>query len=29
MRPIVGYMVALFVGLVIVAAGPWLSIGCP
>ncbi|WP_423207465.1 TRAP transporter large permease subunit [Paracoccus yeei] len=28
MRPIVGYMVALFVGLVIVAAGPWLSIGC-
>ena len=28
MRPIVGYMVALFVGLVIVAAMPWFSIGC-
>ncbi|WP_423211735.1 TRAP transporter large permease subunit [Paracoccus yeei] len=27
MRPIVGYMVALFVGLVIVAAVPWISIG--
>lgn len=28
MRPVVGYMVALFVGLVIVAAMPWFSIGC-
>ena len=27
MRPIVGYMVALFVGVVIVAAIPWISIG--
>ncbi len=26
-RPIVGYMVALFVGLVVVAAIPWISIG--
>ena len=25
--PITGYMVALFVGLVIVAAVPWISIG--
>ncbi|WP_423212608.1 hypothetical protein [Paracoccus yeei] len=28
MRPVVGYMVALFVGLVIVAVVPWISIGC-
>ena len=27
MKPIVGYMVALFVGVVIVAAIPWISIG--
>ena len=27
MRPIVGYMIALLVGLVIVAAVPWISIG--
>jgi len=27
MRPIVGYIAAMFVGLVIVAAIPWLSIG--
>ena len=27
MKPIVGYMVALFIGLVIVAAIPWISIG--
>ena len=27
MRPIVGYLIALFVGLVIVAAVPWISIG--
>ena len=27
MRPIVGYMVALFIGIVIVAAVPWISIG--
>ena len=27
LRPIVGYLVALFVGTVIVAAVPWLSIG--
>ena len=26
-RPIVGYMVALFIGIVIVAAVPWISIG--
>ncbi len=27
MRPIVGYMVALFIGIIIVAAVPWISIG--
>ena len=27
MRPIVGYMLALLVGLIIVAAVPWISIG--
>ncbi|MCZ0961107.1 TRAP transporter large permease [Paracoccus benzoatiresistens] len=27
MRPIVGYMIALFIGLVIVAAVPWISVG--
>lgn len=27
MKPIVGYMIALFVGVVIVAAVPWISIG--
>ena len=27
MRPIVGYMIALLVGLIIVAAFPWISIG--
>ena len=27
MRPIVGYMLALFVGLIVVAAVPWISIG--
>ena len=27
MKPIVGYMIALFIGLVIVAAVPWISIG--
>jgi tripartite ATP-independent transporter DctM subunit len=27
MRPIIGYMFALFVGLVVVAAVPWISIG--
>jgi len=27
LRPIVGYLVALFVGTAIVAAVPWLSIG--
>jgi TRAP-type C4-dicarboxylate transport system permease large subunit len=27
MRPIIGYMVALFLGLVVVAAVPWISIG--
>jgi tripartite ATP-independent transporter DctM subunit len=27
MRPMVGYMIALFIGIVIVAAVPWLSIG--
>ena len=27
MRPIVGYMLALFVGLILVAAVPWISIG--
>ena len=27
MRPIVGYMVALFIGTVLVAAIPWISIG--
>ena len=27
MKPIVGYMVALFIGTVIVAAVPWISIG--
>ena len=27
MRPIVGYMIALLIGLIIVAAVPWISIG--
>ena len=27
MRPIVGYMLALLVGLIVVAAVPWISIG--
>ena len=27
MKPIVGYMVALFIGTVLVAAIPWISIG--
>jgi tripartite ATP-independent transporter DctM subunit len=27
MRPIIGYMIALFLGLVVVAAVPWISIG--
>ncbi len=27
MKPIVGYMIALFIGLVLVAAIPWFSIG--
>lgn len=27
MRPIVGYMIALLIGTLIVAAVPWLSIG--
>ena len=27
MKPIVGYLVALFIGLVLVAAIPWISIG--
>ena len=27
MRPIIGYMLALLVGLVVVAAVPWISIG--
>ena len=27
MRPIVGYMLALLIGLIIVAAVPWISIG--
>jgi len=27
MKPIVGYMVALFIGTVAVAAIPWISIG--
>jgi hypothetical protein len=27
MKPIVGYMVALFVGTVLVAAIPWISTG--
>ena len=27
MKPIIGYMIALFIGLVIVAAVPWISIG--
>jgi hypothetical protein len=27
LRPIVGYLVALFIGTLIVAAVPWLSIG--
>ena len=27
MRPIVGYMIALLVGLIVVAAVPWISIG--
>jgi hypothetical protein len=27
MRPIVGYMVALLIGLIVVAAVPWISIG--
>jgi TRAP-type C4-dicarboxylate transport system permease large subunit len=26
-RPIVGYMVALFIGIVVVAAVPWISTG--
>ena len=26
-RPIIGYMISLFIGIVIVAAWPWLSIG--
>ena len=27
MKPIIGYMIALFVGVVAVAAIPWISIG--
>jgi len=27
LRPIVGYLVAIFVGTIIIAAVPWLSIG--
>ena len=27
MRPIVGYMIALLIGTIIVAAVPWISIG--
>jgi hypothetical protein len=27
MRPIVGYMIALLIGTLIVAAVPWISIG--
>ena len=27
MRPILGYMLALFIGLIVVAAVPWISIG--
>jgi hypothetical protein len=27
MKPIVGYMIALFIGTVLVAAVPWISIG--
>ena len=27
LRPIVGYMIALFIGIVIVATVPWISIG--
>ena len=27
MKPIVGYMVALFLGTVLVAATPWISVG--
>ena len=26
-RPIIGYMIALFIGIVIVASVPWISIG--
>jgi hypothetical protein len=27
MRPIVGYVLAMFIGLIIVALVPWISIG--
>ena len=27
MKPIIGYMLALLVGLIVVAAVPWISIG--